>query len=275
MDYSRPKNLGEASKALAVSGALGLAGGTDLLVRLGRDEAWPTGLVDLKAVPEMRGIQSQNGLLRIGAATPLSEVLESGAIEHFPALGSALRSFAARAIRNRATLGGNLANASPAADTIPPLIVHEAVCVTQHRRIAVADLAQGPGKTLLKSGEIIVSVEIPKPPEDARSFFVKLAPREAMAIAVVNLAGLIVQRDDKVVLARLALGSVAPTVIRAKKAEALLEGFPLTEETIRQASLAAAEDASPIDDIRAPAEYRSRMILRLLNWELRKLHPGA
>jgi CO/xanthine dehydrogenase FAD-binding subunit len=275
LDYSRPKNIGEASKALAVSGALGLAGGTDLLVRLGRDEAWPPGLVDLKAVPEMQGIQSQNGLLRIGAATPLSEILESKAIEHFPALDSSLRSFAARSIRNRATLGGNIANASPAADTLPPLMVHEAVCVTQHRRIAVADLFLGPRKTVLKPGEIIVSVEIPQPPDDAQSFFVKLAPREAMAIAVVNLAGLIVQRDNKVILARLALGSVAPTVIRAKEAEALLEGSPLTDDAIKQASLAASEAASPIDDIRATADYRRRMVLSLLDWELRKLIPGT
>ncbi|MBC8367794.1 xanthine dehydrogenase family protein subunit M [bacterium] len=275
MNYSRPKTLGEAARALAVSGAIGLAGGTDLLVHLGRDEAWPPGLVDLKEIPELHGIRSQDGIIRIGAATPLSQILESPAIEDFPALGQALRSFAGRAIRNRATLGGNLANASPAADTLPPLMIHEAVCLTQHRRIAVADLAVAPGETMLRPGEIIVSVEIPLPPKDAQSFFVKLAPREAMAIAVVNLAGLIVQSDGEVVLARIALGSVAPTVIRAKEAEEILEGHTLTKDAISQASLAAAEAASPIDDIRATADYRRRMIARLLNWELGRYIPNT
>ncbi len=275
MNYSRPKNLGEAARALAVSGAIGLAGGTDLLVRLGRDKAWPTVLVDLKAIPELYGIQLHGGLLRIGATTPLSEIMESPSIDQFPALRKSLLSFAARAIRNRATLGGNLANGSPAADTIPPLMIHEAVCVTQHRNIPVAELAQEPGKTVLKPGEIIVSVEIPLPPNDAQSFFVKLAPREAMAIAVVNVAGLIVQREGEVVLARIALGSVAPTVIRARNAEKVLEAGALTPDAIKEACFTAAAAATPIDDIRATADYRRRMIVSLLGWELAKHIPSS
>ncbi len=271
MDYRRPKNLGEAAEALAVSGARGLAGGTDLLLRLGRDEAWPPGLVDLKALPELQGIEGKDGILRLGAATPLSELHESPELRPFPALLRAIEHFAARAIRNRATLGGNLANASPAADTVPPLVVHEAVCVTDRRRLPVAELASGPGETVLEPGEIIVSIELPEPPTDALSFFVKLAPREAMAIAVVNLAALIVEREGRVALARIAMGSVAPTVIRVRDAEGCLEGRVLDDETIAEAADLAAEEASPIDDIRATADYRREMIRRLLNWELGKL----
>ncbi len=271
LDYRRPKNLGEAAEALAASGARGLAGGTDLLLRLGRDEAWPPGLVDLKALPELQGVERRGGLLRIGAATPLTEIRESAELRAFPALAEAIDRFAARAIRNRATLGGNLANASPAADTVPPLVIHEAVCLTDRRRVPVAELATGPGETILEDGEIIVAVEIPLPPDDARSFFVKLAPRDAMAIAVVNLAALIVVREGRVALARLALGSVAPTVIRARGAEGRLEGSGFDAEAIAEAARLAAEEASPIDDIRATADYRRLMIERLLNWELGKL----
>ncbi len=271
MDYCRPKTLGKAAGELARPGLRLLAGGTDLLPRLGRELAWPAGLVDLKAIPELRGIERRGGLLRIGAATPLVDLLESSELAAFPALLEACRLFAARAIRNRATLGGNLVNASPAADCVPPLMVHEAVCVTNRRRVPIADFPRGPGETILERGEILTAFELPLPPEGSRSFFVKLAPREAMAIAGVNFAGLIVEREGKVALARIALGAVAPTAIRAKDAESYLEGKALTGEIAVEAASLSAQAASPIDDIRATADYRRLMIERLLNWELDKI----
>ena len=271
MDYCRPKSLGEATRALGVPGARVLSGGTDLLARIGRGEAWPTGLVDLKALSELRGIERQEGLLRIGASTPIADIIESSLLGPFPALREACRLFAARAIRNRASLGGNLVNASPAADSVPPLMVHETVCVTDRRRIPIADFVLGPGETVLEAGEILLSFELPLPPEGARAFFVKLAPREAMAISVINFAGLIIERDGKVALARIALGALAPRVVRAKAAESYLEGNELTREIASIAAKLSTEAASPIDDIRATADYRSRMLVRLLEWELFKL----
>lgn len=271
MNYHRPANLDEARRALAEPGARALAGGTDLMVGMGHAAPWPAALVDLKSLPELQGLERNNGVLRIGAATTLSELRESPHVESFPALAKACRHFAARQIRNRATLGGNIVNASPAADLVPPLIAHEAVCVSDHRRIPLVEFTTGPGRTVLEPGEILVAVEIPIPPKDGRAFFVKHAPREAMAIAVVNLAGFFVLREGRVALARIALGSVAPTVIRARRCEVLLEGEPLGDSVIAEAVRAAVEEAAPIDDIRATARYRNLMIARLLRWELSNL----
>jgi len=271
MEYVRPATLDEAIEALASPGARGLAGGTDMLVRLGRGEPWPAGLVDLKGLPELRGISPRDGLLRLGAATTITELLESPQLDAFPALHRACRLFAARSVRNRATIGGNLVNASPAADCVPALMIHETVCVTDRRRIPVSDFFRGPGETLLERGEILVALELPLPPEGGKEFFVKLAPRDTMAIAVASLAGFVLQRKGQVVQARFALGAVAPTPIRAHAAEMALGGGPLTIASARDAARLAAEAADPIDDLRATASYRRRMVRRLMEWELGKL----
>lgn len=271
MDYLRPATLEDALAALTSPGARALAGGSDLLVRCGRDEPWPEHLVDLKGLAELRGIEEIDGILRIGALATVAELLESRVLEAWPALEQACLRFAGRQIRNRATLGGNLANASPAADSIAPLMIHEAVCVSDRRRIPIAEFFLGPGRTVLEAGELLLQIEIPREPEGTRSFYVKLAPREAMAISVVGVAGLLILREGKVALARLALASVAPTVIRARRAETFLEGGILDKDRIREAARLAAEASHPIDDIRASAAYRRRMVERLTAWELSRL----
>lgn len=271
MRYGRPLTLDAALAELRETGARPLAGGTDLLVRLGRERGWPAGLVDLKALPELRELHLGQDSLRIGAALPLADLADAPELEPFPLLVESMRCFAARQIRERATLGGNLANASPAADTLPPLICHEARCVTERREIPVAELATGPGETVLAPDELILAVEIPRPRPHTRGFFHKLAPREAMAIAVVGVAGLLEFEGDRVKELRLVLGAVAPTVIRALDAESVLRGQTLTPARIRAAAKAAAAECRPIDDIRATADYRRAMVERLLVYRLERL----
>jgi len=271
MEYLRPASLDEALAALARPGARALAGGSDLLLRCGRDEPWPEALVDLKGMAELRALKAGKNGLRIGALASVAELLESGMLKDWPALLEALRGFAGRQIRNRATLGGNLANASPAADSLPPLMAYEARVATDRRVLPLDEFFTGPGQTVLEHGEIILRLEVPRPPETGRSFYVKLAPRDAMAISVAGVAASIVVERGKVKQARLALGSVAPTVIRARRAERYLEGGPLDRERAAEAGRLAAGESSPIDDIRASASYRRRMVERITAWELLRL----
>ena len=268
MRYDRPQTIADAAAALAAGDARALAGGTDLLVRLGREQGWPAGLVDLKSLPELQGIEVRKDVLRVGAAAPLADLHAHPALAAWPALAESLRVFAARAIRERATLGGNLANASPAADTVPPLIVYGARAVTTRRELPVEEVATGPGRTQLEAGEIITAVEIPRPPVGAVSVFHKLAFRDAMAIAVVNVAAQLVLEGRVVREARIALGAVAPTVIRAHAAEAALIGKPLDDARIAACAAAAAADCAPIDDLRGTAAYRRTMVERILVYRL-------
>ena len=296
MRYLKPRSVDEASEALA-GGARALAGSTDLMVRLGRMEDWPAALVDLKGIAALGGIRplapgeegapgdediapaasgarddgDGAGGLRLGALVTLAELKAAPALHAWPALAGACRVFAARQIRNRATLGGNLANASPAADTVPVLAAYGARCVTNRRALPVAELATGPKRTSLAPGELITALELPAPPAGARSFFFKLAPREAMSIAVVSVAGCLEMDGPVVRRARLVLGSVAPTIVRAREAEAVLAGRRLAPETARAAAAAAAEAARPIDDLRARASYRKTMVARIVAYELSRL----
>jgi len=270
LDYARPQGLDEAVRSLK-GGARALAGGTDLLVRLGREEDWPPGLVDLKSIPELRVLEVNKKGLRLGAGLSFAELLASHEIAAYPALHEACRVFAARQIRSRATLGGNLANASPAADVLPPLVAHGASCRSDRRLIPAEELCRGPGVTVLAPDELLVCVELPRPVPGCRSFFHKLASRDAMAIAVVSVAAYLEMDGELAKSARIALGAVAPTVIRAREAEAALAGGPLSSERIARAADAAMAESSPIDDIRGSARYRRLMVGRLLEYHLARL----
>ncbi len=271
MRYLRPTRLADAIAALGETGGRALAGGTDLLVHTGREEPWPAGLVDLKALPELRELGRDGDVLRIGAGLPLSELIAAPELAPFPILLESMRVFAARQIRERATLGGNLANASPAADTLPPLICHDARCITDRRVIPVEELATGPGETRLEADELILAVELPLPRPASRGFFHKLAPREAMAISRVTVCAWLESRGGDVGEVRIALGAVAPTVIRARNAERELRDGALDPQRIAVAAAAAAAECRPIDDLRASADYRRSMVERLLDYELNRL----
>jgi CO/xanthine dehydrogenase FAD-binding subunit len=159
-------------------------------------------------------------------------------------------------------------NASPAADTMPPLIAYGANCRSDRRVIAAEEICTGPGETCLAGNELLLSIELSIPPPGSLSFFHKLAPRDAMAIAIVGVAACLEVEEGRVLRARIALGAIAPTVIRARQAEAELLGKPLATASIARAATAAMAECKPIDDIRASADYRRRMVGRILEYQL-------
>lgn len=262
----RPASVHEALALLAARpDAAPLAGGTDLLVQLRDGRRPPSVLVDLGELG-LGGIRVSDAGTEIGAATRMDVIAADAHIRRFyPALAAGAAVVGAWPIQCRATLGGNLANASPAADTAPPLLVEGAtvllVSTTGERRVAVEDFFLAPGRTALARGELILSVVLPRPPmvSGARLFerFVKVGPRREQIISVVSLAGrALVLPDGTLAEVRLALGSVAPTPLRARRTESVLNGKRPAGATRREALLTLEEEIAPIDDVRAPARYR-------------------
>jgi CO/xanthine dehydrogenase FAD-binding subunit len=248
-----------------------IAGGTDLLVRLKDSLAWPV-LIDISRLKELQGISVDNGTISIGALSTYSIMLHNAALQkNGGVLLQAAEMVGSPQIRNRGTIGGNIANGSPAGDTIPPLYVLEAsVTVMSNegtRNIPVDDFFTGPGETVLGQHEIIVSIDIPVQ-ENHTDIFLRLGQRAAMAISKVSLAMSARVSNDKTEDIRIALGAVAPTVIRAEKTEKTLRGESLTEEILRSACNTIEHEAVPISDIRSDADYRRRMCGVLLRWGL-------
>lgn len=250
---------------LAPTGRL-IAGGTDLLVqmRAGREVQR---LIDVSNLGDPPPVMSQmDGSVELSAFAPISRVV--GALEgRLPAIDASARLFGSIQIRNRATIGGNLQNASPAADLVPPLVAAGAVAHLEgpegERDVAVADIATGPGRTVLGPGEWIATVTVPLP--EGEEGFRKLGGREAMAISIVNLAWRWKRSEEGTLSAvRLAVGAVAPTVIRAEQAEEELEGRRPTPEVVASAVAALRAAVSPIDDVRGSAWYRREVVGRLL-----------
>ena len=250
---------------LAPTGAL-IAGGTDLLVQMRAGRDVPR-LIDVSNLSDPPPVMSQrDGWVELSALAPITRVV--GALEgRLPGLAASARLFGSIQIRNRATIGGNLQNASPAADMVPPLIAAGAVARIEGSRgtrdVPVAELASGPGRTVLRSGEWIATVGIPLP--EGEEGFRKLGGREAMAISIVNLAWRWTRGDDGSLSGvRLAIGSVAPTVVRAEAAEQELEGRRPTPAVVAEAVSALRSAISPIDDVRGSAWYRREVVGRLL-----------
>ena len=267
-----PASLDEAVRWLAANpGARAIAGGTDLVVQLraGRRRA-PT-LVDLGRLG-LGGIRERDGGLEIGAATTMDTIAADARVRALcPALATAAGLVGAWPIQCRATLGGNLANASPAADTAPPLLVADArlrlASPRGERELPVGELFVGPGTTALTADELIVAVLVPawRPAGRCLDRFVKVGPRREQIISVVSLAARIAVVDGAVAEARLALGSVAPRPVRAGATERLLAGRRVTAVLRREAAAAVQQDAAPIDDVRAPAWYRRVAVAVLLD----------
>ncbi len=259
--YVRVDTEDELLDALRKDGARLLSGGTDLLVKMRSGLVRPKSLVDPAAVPELHGIETAGGALRVGAATPLAEILASREVgERAPLLADVLRALGCVQIRNRGTLGGNLANASPAADSAIPLLLYEAdlelVGGGGSRTVPIDGFFLGPGRTVLERGEYIRAVRIPASRQDWTPFFHKVGRRRALTIAIASVGGLAAISRGAAVEVRLAAGSVAPVPLRLRSAEKWLAGRVLDEETIQHAGTLAAEDVSPIDDVRATARYR-------------------
>ena len=267
----RPASL-DALWPLLDNGARPMAGGTDLLVRCRRQG--PCEVALLEGLPGLNAIGLEEGLVRIGATATLATILDHPLVRtSLPVLTLALASLGSPLIRNMGTLGGNIVTASPAGDSLPPLLVLDAVVELASRegmrRMPLAELLRGPGRTALGPGEIVLAVCIPPPPPGCLQHFEKVGRRDALAIAVASLAALI-SRDaaGRVTEVRLAVGSLAPTALRCREGEALVLGRRLDRDTLHALGQGLREAISPIDDIRASAVYRRQVAgnlpLRLL-----------
>jgi CO/xanthine dehydrogenase FAD-binding subunit len=252
--------------------ALPLAGGTDFMV------GWNAGLLnrrtvlDLSPLRDWKRIRRRRDGLMLGALVTHAQLREDARVHTaFPLLSKAASVIGAAAIQNRGTLGGNIANASPAGDTLPPLAVYEAVvhtvCPDGERRTPFLSVFAGPKATTLRPAELIVAVHIPFPPRrPTRQIFRKIGTRAAQALSKTVAAGLLwLDRKGRVEELRFALGAMAPTVRRLRATETFLAGQRLTRASIDRAAELLAEDVAPIDDVRSTAAYRltvSRALLR-------------
>ncbi len=268
-DYVRPSTLEEACAVLAdpAGSAKALAGGTDVLVQMRAAGLRPSVVVSLKDVPGLNFIHADDdGGVTIGAVTPLGAVEHSAVIkERCPAVAQAAAWVGSVQVRNRATIGGNLCNAAPSADTAPILIALGAEAVItdgrEERVVLLEEFFTGPGQTVLGRGELLRAVRVP--PAPARSFATYLKTfRSAMDCCTVGVGLCATFEEGSAAIkdVRLALGAVAPTPMRARATEALLAGRELDETTIAAASAKAVEEAQPIDDIRASAAYREVLV---------------
>ena len=269
-DYAAPSTVDEAVRLLAEAdgAARPLAGGTDILPQVREGRRACRLLVDLKRIPELQRIDfhPERGL-RIGAAASCWAVAHHPAvIRHYPAVRTACALIGSVLIQNRATLGGNLGNAAPSADGVPPLIVHGAVAVVAGprgtRRIPVEEVCTGPGQTCLAPGEFVVEFQLPPPAPHTRSCYLRFIPRNEMDIAVAGV-GVAVTTDPQGRVcrqARVALAAVAPTPLRVPEAEAYLEGKPLERAHLERAGELAAAAARPISDVRGSADYRRHLV---------------
>ena len=261
--FFRPPSLEEALEILAqrAGEVRPIAGGTDVLVKA-KDGAVDAGtLFDVSWIPELRSIEEEKAFLRIGAAVTHTEMMASPLLARFaPALPHACAVIGGPQIRNRGTLGGNLANASPAADTVPALFAADAVVevwsVSERRELKIAELFTGPRKTSLQPDELIVAVKIPKRP-GLRGAFLRLGQRQAQAISKVSVAVQAIFEDGRPSFVRVAYGAVAPTVIRVPDAEAML--LARGSAALPDAREAVIQTVRPIDDIRSSSEYRRLM----------------
>jgi carbon-monoxide dehydrogenase medium subunit len=282
-DYCAPADLQEALQMVAShSGRVAvLAGGTDLTVamRLGRKR--PDLVVDLKKIPELTQAQARNDVLMLGAAVPCRRIYQSQEVRSvFPALVDSTTLIGGIQIQGRATLGGNLCNAAPSADTVPALMAYGATALVASakstRRVPVEQVCIAPGQTCLSADEVITHLMVPVPPPCSGAMFIRFIPRNEMDIAVVNAAAY-VELDSSLKTfknARIAIGSVAPVPLLVNKASELLVDCPVSDASIAQAAGASSDAASPITDMRGTIEHRKHLIkvlvTRALNGAIRR-----
>jgi len=267
--YHEPDTLEECLSILKDHGheASPLAGGTDLLVDMKKGVHCPRVLVSLARIPALAAISENGGMsLRIGAMTTMDTMLSHATIrEGFPLLAQAAQSLGSPLVRNRATLGGNLVTARPAADSHGPLICLDGrvrlASLSGERDVPVDTFFEGPGQTVRRPDEIVMEVIIDRPPPQSTGVYLKYGIRKTLEIGVVNVAVLLsLAKDRTVTRVRVALGAVAPRTIRASGAEKCLMGRKPGEKTIREAARAAVNDCQPITDIRGSAGYRSMLV---------------
>lgn len=267
-EYYSPVSLDEAFELLTLPGAKPLAGGTDIIPRMKKELMSVGAAVDIKRIPDLARIESKAGKIHIGPLATHAQIADSSLLSsEIPVLPRAALTMAGPQIRNMGTIGGNICNASPAGDLIPPLICLRAEFELSSkdgvRLVAADDFFTGPGTTVLRKGEILTDIVIPTPSAGYGAVYLKLGRRKAMEIAQVGVACAVELRGRRIENPRIALGAVAPTPVRAHRAEEILAGASIDAEIIFRAAEAAAESCSPIDDVRAPADYRREMVITL------------
>jgi len=268
-EYVAPKTIKEVVSALKKHGkkAMIVAGGTDLLVKMKGRALGPDVVVDIKRVPGLDEIKfdKKNGLT-VGACVTMRDAELSPVVrKHYPGVAEGAEIVGSVQIRNRATVVGNLCNAAPSADVAPGLIAHGAKVKVAgpgaSRTILLEGFFAGPGKNILKPGEWVTHVVVPPPPPRTGSAYVRHCTREAMDIAVVGVGiRLTLAAGGSIDEARICLGAVAPTVIRAQDAEQALQGQSPSEELFERAAVLAQQSARPISDVRGSAEFRRYLV---------------
>jgi carbon-monoxide dehydrogenase medium subunit len=263
-EYLKPNDIKELLHFMAENKdrATVIAGGTNLIPEMRDGVRTPQVMVDVSDLPELAGIQLDNDSITIGAATTIAEITKSPVIrEHFPILAKAAGELGNPLTRNRATIGGNLADASPCADTAPPLLALEAaVHITdaggRERTVPMDKFFMGYRLTRLGRGDVMTRITLPLPDQKARGGHTKLGLRKAASICVASVALMLLKENGHIAKARIAFGSVAPQPIRAYALEALLEGRDLNETLLAECDALLKKDIAPISDIRGTQNYR-------------------
>ena len=267
-EYHRPSSVEEACQILSGSGrSRPLAGGTDLVVRMKAKALALDVLVSLRDLPELSFIKYDNkDGLAVGSMTSLTKIEEAPeVVNNYPALAEAVASIGSVQVRNRSTVGGNICNAAPSADTVPILIAYGAQAVItdgkSESEVPLEDFFTGPGQTVLEKNQILRALKLPPPPAESFGIYLK-ASRASMDCAVVGmgLVAVFEKGGDKIKDLRAVLGAVAPTPVRSFNMEKTVKGNPLSDELIAQAAQAALSDASPISDVRSSEAYRKDLI---------------
>ncbi len=270
IEYHRPTALEQALKWLSElkEDCKIIAGGTDLIPAARRGRMSSPGhihhILDISSIKELDYVIKDGDLIRIGATTKLSEIETSTMVrEYAPILADCAGQMGSLQVRNLGTIGGNLCNASPAADTAPPLLVLDAKVkvrsIDKQRLAPLSEFFTGPGETILAPGEILTEVQIPLTKPAGSSCFIKLGRRNAFTLAIVSVATLVKVKDGTFDDIRIALGSVAPVPIRASKAEEHLIEEKVSEQAIDDGAKVVASEVKPISDVRASVEYRRDM----------------
>lgn len=262
-EFFEPTTLAEASRLFAQEDAQLLAGGTDLVIGMKALTEMPQSVISLQKIAGLTGIARDAGGVSIGAMTKVRDIEVSEEIQNgYTALAEGAAEIGSIQIRNLATLGGNIAHASPAADTVAALLALNAqvdiASADGERSVPINALFTGPGQTVLTAGEIITQFRLPSPASG--SHYIKHKIREVMDLAFIGVAAAVDMDDGTITSARIGLAAVAPTPIRAPEAEELLAGNSLTDALLAEAGEAAVAACSPISDLRCSAEHRREMV---------------
>ncbi len=270
IDYAAPQTVAEAVALLAKHGdrARVLAGGTDIIVQVREGRRDLDLLVDIKGIPEVNELKYDPAEgLALGAAVPCYRICEHREVARvYPGLHDAASLVGGVQIQSRASVGGNLCNASPAADTIPALIVYQAVCIIAGpkgvRDVPVEKFCTAPGRTVLDQGEFLVSLRLPQPKPHSGAHYLRFIPRNEMDIAVVGVGASVTLEENRTrcLAARVALAAVAPVPLPVPEAGAVLVDGPLSDQLLDKAAALAQAAAKPITDMRGDADYRRHLV---------------